>query len=156
MTPFGSREMTDIKSLYETDYALWVDRTIADLKAKRLDAIDWENLIEEVESLGKSQRQELRNRLVTLLEHALKRKFTDFMQDYRGWTDTIRRTQVEIEELLKDSPSLKPYWEKIFNECYGKALKLLRSSPDYSRFSFPDQCPFPKDPDRLLNDTFWE
>ena len=54
--------MKDLKSLYETDYALWLDRTIANLKERKLDSIDWENLIEEVESLGKSNKREFENR----------------------------------------------------------------------------------------------
>ncbi len=54
--------MKDLKSLYETDYALWLDRTIAVLKERKLDSIDWENLIEEVESLGKSNKREFENR----------------------------------------------------------------------------------------------
>ncbi|PLS67994.1 MAG: DUF29 domain-containing protein [Cyanobacteria bacterium M5B4] len=148
--------MTDTQSLYEKDYALWLDRTIADLKAKRLEAIDWQNLIEEVENLAKSERRELTNRLTTLLEHGLKVKFSDFVQDYRGWIETIRRSQREIKRLLNSSPSLKPYWYEIFDDCYKEALIFLRESNDYCRFIFPDQCPFPTDPDRLLNDTFWD
>ena len=148
--------MTDIKSLYETDYALWLDRTIADLKARRMDRIDWENLIEEVESLGKSEKRELSNRLTTLLEHCLKLYYTNYESDYRGWKDTIRRSQREIKKLLITSPSLKNYWYETFTECYKDALSLLQESKDYQQFTFPQECPFPIDPDRLLNDTFWE
>jgi len=148
--------MKDLKSLYETDYALWLDRTIANLKERKLDSIDWENLIEEVESLGRSERRELRSRLNTLLEHGLKRKYTSFIQDYRGWVETIRRCQREIKDLLKSSPSLKPYWNEVFDDCYKDSILFLRESEDYCQFNFPDQCPFPSDPDRLLNDIFWE
>jgi hypothetical protein len=145
--------MTDIKSLYETDYALWLDRTVTDLKARRLDRIDWENLIEEVESLSGRDKRELGNRLTTLFEHLLKRRYVNLPNCYRGWNQTIRRSQIRIKRLLKMSPSLNTYLIDSIDECYSDALKIVRAKYDSH---FPEECPFPKDPDRLLNDTFWE
>ena len=144
------------ESLYETDYALWLDRTIADLKERKLDSIDWENLIEEVESLGRTEKRELRSRLITLFEHILKRCYTSYTQDYRGWQGTITRERRDLKELLIQSPSLKTYWQEIVLLCYSEAVKCLKDDRDYDQFNFPLECPFPTDPDRLLNDTFWE
>ncbi len=45
------------KSLYETDFLLWTEETIAKLKARDFDHVDLENLIEEIESLGKSDKK---------------------------------------------------------------------------------------------------
>ena len=146
--------MTDIKSLYEKDYALWLDRTIADLKDRKLDSIDWENLIEEVESLAGRDRRELQSRLITLLEHLLKRKYVNLPECYRGWISTVIREQQEIENILKQSPSLQSYYYQSFEDCWAKALKRVKK--EYDQFNFPSECPFPINPDRLLNDTFWE
>ena len=55
------------KSLYETDFLLWTEETIAKLKARDFDHVDLENLIEEIESLGKSDKKEIKSRLTTLL-----------------------------------------------------------------------------------------
>ncbi len=107
--------------LIQTDYVGWLNETITLLKQKNFDKVDWENLIEEIESLGRSQKRELRNRLTTILEHGLKLCYTDQVEDYRGWQETIRRSQRELEELLTDSPSLKPYWEQVFLDCYATA-----------------------------------
>ena len=148
--------MTDTKSLYETDYALWLDRTIADLKAKRLEAIDWQNLTEEVEDLSRRERQELRSRLTTLMEHLLKRCFVNMQNNFSGWEETIFRTQNEIRNLLEDSPSLKNYFQQILAKCYKDARIILTKNRDYTQFNFPEECPFPSDSDRLLNNTFWE
>ena len=145
--------MTDAKSLYEKDYALWLDRTIADLKAKRLEAIDWQNLIEEVEGLAGRDRRELLSRLTTLLEHLLKRKYINLPECYRGWEVTIRRTRIEIERLLSFSPSLSRYFISAVDDCYCKATLIVNT--EYGVVC-PEECPFPSDPDRLLNDTFWE
>jgi hypothetical protein len=112
-------------------------------------------LLEEIESLGRSQKRELRNRLTTILEHCLKLCYTDYVEDYRGWQETIRRSQRELEELLSDSPSLKPYWDQVFLDCYGTALKSLRDNPDYQSFNFPDDCPFPKEISQILQKKVW-
>ena len=61
---------TDPKtSLYEQDFYLWVQKTVELLKKGQLEQLDIENLIEEVDSMGKSQRKELKTRLTVLIEH---------------------------------------------------------------------------------------
>jgi len=141
--------------LTKTDYSLWIKETVDLLKERNYHSVDWENLIEEIESLGRSQRRELRNRLTTMLEHCLKLCYSNYVQDYRGWNETISRSQRQLKGLLEDSPSLKQYWDDIFLECYLDALVALRENRDYQDFSFPDECPFPKKIDQLLQKTFW-
>jgi hypothetical protein len=141
--------------LIQTDYIAWLDETIALLQQKNFAQVDWENLIEEIESLGRSQKRELRNRLTTLLEHGLKLCYSNYVQDYRGWRETIGRSQREIQELLTDSPSLKQYWDEVFLDCYATALKTLRDNPDYQSFDFPDDCPFPQEISQILQKKVW-
>lgn len=62
----------DQPSLYEADYALWLQEQVAHLRAGRLFALDVENVAEELESLMKSERRELRSRLEVLILHLLK------------------------------------------------------------------------------------
>jgi hypothetical protein len=71
-------------TLYEQDFALWIEKTVGQLKAGDFAEIDLENLIEEVESLGRQEKRELENRLTTLLEHALKRRYVLMPDCYRG------------------------------------------------------------------------
>ena len=148
--------MKDLKSLYETDYALWLDRTIADLKERKLDTIDWENLVEEIDALSKSEKRALRSYLRQLLLHLLKRKYVTIPNCYNGWEREITNFRLEITLCLKDSPSLYNYFYEIFPDVFQEALMLLTKDKDYDRFAFPKECPFPSDPDRLLNDIFWE
>jgi len=143
------------KTSYDTDYLLWIDQTIVALKARQVDKIDWEHLIEEVESLGKSEKRELESRLTTLLEYLLKRCYTDFQQDFRGWNSAITREQRNLKKLLAESPSLKRFWQDILNQCYQEALGSLRQDLDYQRFNFPDRSPFPQDIEELLHGIFW-
>ena len=46
-----------MSSLYNRDFNLWIQKTVSDLKSKDLAAIDWENLIDEIEGMGKSDRR---------------------------------------------------------------------------------------------------
>ncbi|APB34611.1 hypothetical protein GlitD10_2279 [Gloeomargarita lithophora Alchichica-D10] len=152
--------MKDLKltmsELYETDFALWLEQTAILLQKQDFQHLDLPNLIEEVESLGKSQKHELQSRLTTLLEHALKRKYVDSPYDYRGWEETIVREQDELKICLEDSPSLKRYWSEVFDNCYRMAKRRLVVNLDYQNYSFPKNCPFPTDVERLLNDIFWK
>lgn len=103
--------MTELntKTLYDYDFALWIDDTVQKLKARNTADLDWENLIEEVESLGKREKRKLKSLLLRLFEHLLKRKHTGMQECYRGWDLEIRNFTEQIKELLEESPSLKSY-----------------------------------------------
>lgn len=140
-------------SLYEQDFALWIDETVAKLQAHQFEDIDLENLIEEIESLGKSHKRELRNRLTVLLAHILKRIYIDSAYDNRGWMETIDEQRRQIKLLLADSPSLQVYFQNIFTEVYGAALKTAHSQ--YQGVTFPSDWPFSHEIDAVLEETFW-
>jgi len=97
--------------LYEEDFVRWTEEQSSVLReAARLDTklpLDWENLAEEIDSLGRSVRRELRSRLGIILEHLLKLEHSPATDPRRGWMETIDRERADIERLLEDSPSLK-------------------------------------------------
>jgi hypothetical protein len=123
------------------------------LKAGDYLQIDWENLIEEIESLGRSEKRELENRLTTLFEHALKRHYVPLPDCYRGWDNTLKRTQKDLKKLLRDSPSLGHFLLKILPDCYDDAVDNLRGEYE---IDFPPLSPFSEDIAVLLNQSFWE
>jgi Domain of unknown function DUF29 len=97
---------------YGSDPVIWSVRQ-ADL-LRRLAAgeqvnvqVDWENIAEEIESLGKSQRVSLASHVLRVLEHLMKLEASIATATRRGWRETVRRARVEIAELLEDSPSLR-------------------------------------------------
>ena len=96
--------------LYEDDFVRWTEQQSSALRdAARAGTnlpLDWENLAEEVESLGRSQRHELRSRLAVILEHLMKLEHSPAIDPRTGGMDTISRERLNIEDLLKDSPSL--------------------------------------------------
>ena len=143
-----------MRSLYEQDILLWVEETVSKLKAKDFESLDLDNLIEEVESLGISQKKELINRLIVLLEHLLKRLYVDLPYDYNGWERTIRTQRNNLQVLIKQVPSLKSRWESSFIDAWEIALKTVRE--EYSQINFPDRWPFSQELEAMLNDRFWE
>ena len=143
-----------MRSLYEQDILLWVEETVSKLKAKDFESLDLDNLIEEVESLGISQKKELINRLIVLLEHLLKRLYVDLPYDYNGWERTIRTQRNNLQVLIKQVPSLKTRWESSFIDAWEIALKTVRE--EYSQIDFPDRWPFSQKLEAMLNDRFWE
>jgi len=142
------------KNLYDRDYFLWVNDTVNKLRAKDFNHLDLENLIEEIEDLGRSQKKELRNRLRTLLEHLLKRLYVDMPQEFNGWERTIRNQRREIKSELEDSPSLNSVWDQSFDSAWRFALETVRD--DYAQFEFPDTWQFSSDIDGMLNLDFWK
>jgi hypothetical protein len=141
-------------TLYEKDILLWVEDTVSKLKKHDFENLDIKNLIEEVESLGISQKKELISRLMVLLEHLLKRLYVDSLYDYNGWERTIRNQRAEIDLLISQVPSLQSRWEISFNDAWKRAL--LKVKKEYQKVSFPEECPFEQTIETILNEDIWE
>ncbi len=140
--------------LYEQDFSLWVENTVEKLKQKKLDNIDWDNLIEEIESLGKSEKNALQSNLRILLMHLLKWKY---QRDRRSnsWSYTITEHNIRINQAFKDSPSLKRYFAETFDDCYQDARKLAAKETGLNIDIFPLDCPFSQE-DVLNSDRLTE
>ncbi|WP_030006952.1 DUF29 domain-containing protein [Picosynechococcus sp. NKBG042902] len=136
------------KVLYDHDFVLWIEKTVEQLKTQNFSALDLEHLIDEVESLGKREKRELKNRLITLFEHLLKRHYVPMPECYRGWEGTIRRTQSKLKDLLADSPSLSNLLEEIYLDCYQESAANMQLEYDVD---FPQDYPFLSPLQNLLN-----
>ena len=119
------------ESLYDTDYNLWIEETVKKLQAKDFETLDLENLIEEVSDLSRREKKKLKNLLIRLFEHLLKLAYWESEREYNQghWEGEIINFRQQINDELKDSPSLKPYLLDIFLECYqkGRAIASKRS-----------------------------
>jgi hypothetical protein len=144
------------KSLYETDFLLWTEETIAKLKARDFDHVDLENLIEEIESLGKSDKKEIKSRLTTLLAHLLKRIYVKMPQEFNGWERTIRNQRTDLELALMDSPSLKAIWNEAFDIAFRLALRNVRDEYEKKGYHIPEQWQFSREIDAMLSVKFWD
>jgi len=139
-------------SLYEQDILLWVEDTVNKLKNHDFTNLDIDNLIEEVESLGISQKKELISRLMVLLEHLLKRLYVDLPYDYNGWERTIRNQRSEIDLLISQVPSLQSRWDISFDDTWKRALAKVKQ--EYRQVSFLDRWPYSQSLETILNNDF--
>ena len=126
---------------YEVDYALWCAEQGALLREGRLDALDRENLAEEIESLGRSDRREIESRLRVLLAHLLKWRLQP-EQRKGGWRVTIRDQRIQIWKTIKESPSLGRYPATVLAEEYGFARANAADETGLPVETFPTECPF--------------
>lgn len=137
--------------LYESDFLGWTQEQAKLLRLQKWDLVDIENLIEEVETLGRQERKELRNRLGVLIGHLLK---WQYQPERRGnsWLATIREQRREVNTLLQESPSLKPYLSEAIQSAYEAGLDLAVRETNFSYEIFPSICPFSIE--QLLDATF--
>ena len=129
------------ESLYKTDYLKWIETTVEKLREQDYSNIDWENLIEEFEDMGRSERRSLESNLVVILLHLLKWQFQPELRS-GSWKGSIAEHRRRIRKALKDSPSLKPYLEEIFAECYLDAIEQASAETGLPEATFPQLCPY--------------
>jgi hypothetical protein len=139
-------------TLYDIDFYAWTNEQAALLRAGRLSEADIENIAEEIESMGKSERRELASRLTVLLVHLLKWRH---QPTYRGksWKLTIEQQRHRLEHHLKDNPSLKSQLAELMVYAYLLARTDAAQETGLDRDSFPPVCPFTFD--EAMNPDFW-
>jgi hypothetical protein len=127
--------------LYEQDFYAWTEAQAALLKAGRLGELDLPNLLEEIESMGISQRAELKSRLRVLLMHLLKWRFQPEARS-SGWKGTINEQRICLELLLETSPSLVRFLPEDVPAMYSKARRIASDETGLPLATFPETCPF--------------
>ncbi|NEP60952.1 MAG: DUF29 domain-containing protein [Symploca sp. SIO2G7] len=144
----------ETKTIYQQDFGLWIAKTVKYLRAGNYQKVDWEHLIEEVETLVKSDQRKVKSCLRQLLTHLLKLYYLPLPQEFHHWEIEIRNFRIELQDIFEDSPSLKRYANEVLPSCWQTALEGARQ--DYSGFNFPAQCPFPVEIDQLMALTIRE
>lgn len=136
---------------YDRDFMLWIDTTVQLLKERRFAELDLENLIEEVEDLGRSNKSALRSNLIVVLLHLLKWKYQPEKRS-KSWQSSILEHRCRLEDDFEDSPSLKRYYIEIFNKCYQNACKQAAIETEIDIKNFPIESPFT--PEEVLDSEF--
>jgi hypothetical protein len=118
--------------LYDEDFVRWTEQQSRALReAAGIGTnlpLDWENLAEEIESLGASQRRELRSRLAVILEHLVKLEHSPAVDPRTGWMETISRERLNVEYLLEDSPSLRGELAAMIEKLKPRVARLATAS----------------------------
>jgi len=134
-------EKPPANQLFETDFFLWTQEQARLLREKRWNDLDLENLAEEVRSVGGSEKKEIRSRLDVLLMHLLKWTYQPGKRT-PSWQTTIRRQRIDLQGVLDDSPSLRPYIKQVFSDRYPSARLLAEDETGIAFDLFPEECPF--------------
>ena len=122
---------------YSTDYYTWTKEQVSLLRHKRFKQVDWDNLIEEIEELGKSRENALESYLERLLEHLLKLSYWESEKQYclRDWKSEIRNFREQIKKIIRKNPALKNKIELIWAEIYPVRISVMREL-----FDIPDSA----------------
>lgn len=126
---------------YETDFYEWTELQARLLRERRWADLDLENVAEEIETLGRSDKRQIESRLEVLMAHLLKWKYQPGNR-LESWTSTITQQRLRIARLLKDSPSLKRYPGEIFLDHYVDARLEASKETGIAFVLFPEECPF--------------
>lgn len=128
--------------LYEQDYSLWLETTINQIKQREFSTVDWKNVLEELECMGRSEKRAVESLLTRILEHLLKLYYWDSERDYNSnhWQAEITNFRFQLSKYLADSPSLKRYLETIFDECYGVALRSVSRRMGVKLGTLPEEA----------------
>lgn len=138
---------------YDRDFYAWIQNQAVLLKERRFDALDVENLIEELETMGRQERKELVSRLRVLIAHWLKWHYQPEGRS-PSWRATIREQQLQIDRLIAQSPSLKAFLPEAFNIGYELGLLLAIQETNLEETTFPEEPPF--DLEAILSDQLFQ
>jgi hypothetical protein len=140
--------------LYDQDFYAWTQQQAILLRAKKWHDLDYDNLAEELEALGKRDRRELERRLEVLVMHLLKWRYQPERRTRsRSWRSTIREQRRRLARLLQDSPNLRSEVPTFLDDGYPHARGKALDETGLPSETLPPTCPWP--PDQVLDDTFW-
>jgi len=141
--------MSELSALYSNDYTAWAHKTAEFLRAGRFADLDIDHLLEELEGMGASERNELENRLRVLLAHLLKwqyqyQQLSDRWQEFdgRSWRNTLKTQRNEILFLFERKPGTKRFFEEAIVESYRYARVLAADETNLSLDTFPATCQY--------------
>jgi hypothetical protein len=133
------------KTLYETDFVEWTERTAALLRAGRFDEADIEHAAGEIEDLGRSERSAVTSQLKRMIKHLVKQRIQP-ERDGATWRRFISDGRDEIESRFDDSPGLRRYAEENLQKTYDRAVRdaLMETGLTAQRdfLDLPVDCPY--------------
>jgi hypothetical protein len=135
---------------YESDFAAWSEAQGNALRRRDTSAIDWANVAEEIESLGRSDRREIRSRLAIICEHLLKWRFQSEARS-PSWRSSVRDNRDKIASLIEESPSLANHPGEVLAGAYASGRRAAVDETGIA--DLPEACPWTAD--QVCDPDFW-
>jgi len=129
---------------YQKDFYSWTCEQAELLRAGRFNELDVFNLVEEIETMGRSEKRELQSRLMVLLIHLLKWQYQPARRG-RSWTLTIKGQRINLEDVINDNPGLKPQLLDLLSNAYRLAIVEVSKQTMLEESIFPVKCPWTVD-----------
>lgn len=129
-----------LEKLYETEYDLWLQEMVRVLKARQLEQLDCQNLIEELESLGRSEKNAAKSLLLQIMIHLLLYSFweAEKEQNVNHWAAEIITFRVQLEDRL--TTSIRNYLFNELDSIYENAKLIVEKKTKLSKL--PMKCPY--------------
>ena len=129
---------SNLKQLHESDFNLWVERTKEAIQNRDFENMDWDNLLDEIDDLGKSEKRSLDSYMQRLIEHILKLKYWDVEKERcsQGWMREVTNFRNRIKRILKKNPSLHNYLKAEYSDIYQDAIATMSFDFDIPKASF--------------------
>ncbi len=141
-------------TLYENDVYAWAQRQVELLRAEDFEHVDWNNLIEEIDSVGIEQLHKVESHLIRLLQHLLKWQYQPSKRATgRSWQLTIVEQRGRLRRVLRKNPSLRARVPDIIADIYPDAVQLAVVETGLAKQTFPTDCPYTLD--QIMDDEFW-
>jgi|GEM_PF-327328 len=151
------------KTMYEQDFNRWREIIVEQIRARNLSVIDWENLLIELEDMGKAEKRVFISNLTILIAHLLKIMVqTDAPDSMKGsWYSSVTEHRFRVQKDLQESPSFQSYLEEAIAKAYQDGRKLAIKEGKRASFGirqpssedYPNQCPFTIQ--QLLDEDFY-
>jgi hypothetical protein len=120
--------MPETATLYDEDFVAWTRQQAEALRAAARAGsnlnLDWENLAEEIEDLGRSNTRGLRAHMTRIIQHFVKLEHSPAVDPRNGWRRSIRLARLQIERLLQDNPSLRQEIRRLVNDAVKDGIEL--------------------------------
>jgi hypothetical protein len=128
-------------NLHDHDFYAWTQQQLGLMRLGELSKVDLANLIDEVESMGASERRELYSRFFVLVHHLLKWEFQPEERS-NSWKSTIVEQRDQLEILLGQSPSLRRFCSDALADAYPRSRRKASAETGLPLQAFPDGCPY--------------
>jgi hypothetical protein len=137
---------------HDEDFYGWAVHTAQLLRDRKMNEVDFDGIVEEMEDMVSSNETQMINRLSLILAHLLKWQFQPTMRGH-SWIYTIREQRDQAKIHLRKNPSLKSKLNEILEDAYRISLSKAARETNLSAETFPTECPYTFE--QVINDDFY-